>query len=218
MSRDPLADEEARLAALADGTRDPELEARVAESSDLAALLAEQTRAVALLRGAAEEVGAPASLRSRVNELRQPKRAARRSPFVWAGAAATAAAAAALGVVIFTGGGASPLFRSNLEPASAALGSGGTASFTKTRSGWRIDLDAGGLPRLEGGRFYEAWLKDANGVLVPIGTFNEGRDVTLWASVSPKDFTVITVTREQADGDQASSGDRVLAGPIVATG
>ena len=52
------------------------------------------------------------------------------------------------------------------------------------------------------------------GVLVPVGTLNEGRKVTLWAGVSPKDFTTLTVTREQADGDQASSGAKVLAGPV----
>ena len=51
-------------------------------------------------------------------------------------------------------------------------------------------------------------------MLVPIGTFNEGRDVTLWAGVSPKDFTTLTVTREQADDEQASSGDRVLVGTV----
>ena len=65
----------------------------------------------------------------------------------------------------------------------------GEATLTKTSSGWRIELDATGLPRRDGGRFYEAWLQDAAGVLVPIGTFNEGRKVTLWAGVSPKDFT-----------------------------
>ena len=90
----------------------------------------------------------------------------------------------------------------------------GEATLTKTISGWRIELDATGLPRLDGGRFYEAWLRNADGVLVPIGTFNEGEDVTLWAGVSPKDFTTLTVTREQADGDQASSGEKVLVGTV----
>ena len=82
--------------------------------------------------------------------------------------------------------------------------------------GWRIEIDASGLPRLDDGRFYEAWLKNADGVLVPIGTFNEGRNVTLWAGVSPKDFTALSVTRERADGDQASSGEKVLAGTVDA--
>ena len=103
-------------------------------------------------------------------------------------------------------------------PTDVAPGAGGDATLTKTSSGWRIELDATGLPRLDGGRFYQAWLRNAAGVLVPVGTFNEGEDVTLWAGVSPKDFTTLTVTREQADGDQASSGDRVLAGTIDAGG
>ena len=51
-------------------------------------------------------------------------------------------------------------------------------------------------------------------MLVPVGTFNEGRKVTLWAGVSPKDFPTLTVTREQADGDQASSGEKVLVGAV----
>ena len=50
------------------------------------------------------------------------------------------------------------------------------------------------------------------GVLVPVGTFNEGVRVTLWAGVSPKEFTTLTVTRERADGDQTSSGEKVLDG------
>jgi hypothetical protein len=70
------------------------------------------------------------------------------------------------------------------------------------------------LPRCDGGRFYEAWLKNAAGVLVPVGTFNDGRRVTLWAGVSPTAFTTLTVTRERADGDQASSGIKVLVGKI----
>ena len=51
-------------------------------------------------------------------------------------------------------------------------------------------------------------------MLVPIGTFNEPDDVVLWAGVSPRRFSTLTVTEEQADGDQASSGRRVLVGTI----
>lgn len=90
----------------------------------------------------------------------------------------------------------------------------GHADFLRTGSGWRIKLDASGLPRLDSGRFYQAWLRNADGTLVPIGTFNEGRSVTLWAGVSPHDFPTLTVTEEAADGDQASSGKRVLAGTL----
>jgi anti-sigma factor RsiW len=58
----------AELAALADGSLAPErravLEARVAGSPELADLLAEQQRAVTLLRTASAEVEAPADLRA----------------------------------------------------------------------------------------------------------------------------------------------------------
>ena len=54
--------------------------------------------------------------------------------------------------------------------------------------------------------------------LQPIGTFNEGNKVTLWAGVSPKSFRILTVTREQADGNQASSGDKVLVGKVQPRG
>ena len=52
-------------------------------------------------------------------------------------------------------------------------------------------------------------------MLVPIGSFNEPNDVVLWAGVSPVMFSTLTVTEELADGDQASSGERVLVGTIV---
>ena len=100
---------------------------------------------------------------------------------------------------------------------SSMVGGSGNATLTKTDSGWQIELDASGLQRLDDGRFYEAWLKNGEGVLVPIGTFNEGHEVTLWAGVSPKEFTTVTVTRERADGDQTSSGEKVLVGTVDTT-
>ncbi len=88
----------------------------------------------------------------------------------------------------------------------------GEVTLTRTLSGWRIALHATGLPRRADGEFYEAWLKNADGVLVPIGTFNDGNDVTLWSGVTPEDFGALTITREAADGNQASSGEVVLLG------
>ncbi|HET9323074.1 MAG TPA: anti-sigma factor [Gaiellaceae bacterium] len=209
------------LAALADGSLSPDrravLEARVAASPELADRLAEQQRALALTRSAAAEVEAPATLRTRIERERSPRRASRPRRLVLAGAfaaTATAAAALAIGLAVFGSSTSGERFQAALAPTELAPGAGGEATLTKTNSGWRIELDAGGLPRLEGGRFYEAWLRDTSGVLVPVGTFNEGRKVTLWAGVSPKDFTTLTVTREQADGDQASSGEKVLVGTV----
>ena len=37
----------------------------------------------------------------------------------------------------------------------------------------------------------------------------------LWAGVSPVLFPTLTITRESADNDQESSGDRVLVGTIT---
>jgi hypothetical protein len=95
-----------------------------------------------------------------------------------------------------------------------APGANGSATLTKTASGWRIQLAAAGLPRLAGGRYYEAWLKSAAGALVPVGTFNDARSVTLWAGVPPPQYPTLTVTRQSAGGSPASSGERVLTGSI----
>jgi anti-sigma-K factor RskA len=221
MRREDTGGEEiAELAALADGSLPPDrraaLEARVAESSELADRLAEQQRAVALTRAAAAEVEAPQALRARVEALGQRRRPPAPSAFVLIGAAAAAVAVVAIGSAVFASGTSGERFSAALAATGLAPGAGGEATFTKTTSGWRIELDATGLPRLENGRFYQAWLRNSAGVLVPIGTFNETRNVTLWAGVSPEEFGTLTVTREQADDDQASSGERVLVGAAVA--
>jgi hypothetical protein len=206
------------LAALADGSLAPErraaLEARVEASPELAALLAEQERAVALTQSAVASTEAPAGLRRRVDAQRS--RRWRWAPIVAIGAPAAAlAAAAVVAAVVITSGTSHEHFQAALGATELAPGASGDATLTKTTSGWRIDLDATGLPRLDNGRFYEAWLKNDAGVLVPVGTFNEGRHVTLWSGVSPKKgFTTLSVTRERADGDQTSSGEKVLVGTV----
>jgi Anti-sigma-K factor rskA len=217
--RDEEADvgEVAELAALADGSIAPErraaLEAQIAASPALADQLAEQERAVALLRGAGEAVDAPAGLKARLAAQRSPGgvRAPRR---IALGGLAVAAAAVAIAVIVVGSGSHGTRFQAALGSTRLAPGASGEATLTKTSSGWRIHLDATGLPRLADGRFYEAWLRSPAGVLVPIGTFNEGRNVTLWAGVSPVGFGVLTVTRERADRNEASSGEKVLAGPV----
>jgi hypothetical protein len=212
------------LAALADGSLAPErraaLEARVAASSELAELLAEQERAVSLARHAAAEVEAPRTLRARIPTRERARRGVvgRRQLVVISVATATAVLAVGIGLAVLNSGTSATSFQAALAPTELAPRANGEATLTKTSSGWRIELDATGLPRLDRGRFYEAWLRNAAGVLVPIGTFNEGRNVTLWAGVSPKDFITLTVTREQADGDQASSGEKVLAGTMSTGG
>jgi hypothetical protein len=211
-------DQIAELAALADGSIDPARDAalreRVAASPELADRLAEQERAVSLARSAAAEVEAPPALRARIEAQRRPRRVRAPRGFVLAGAAVAAVLVVAVGITVLNSGSSAQRFQAALGPTALAPGAEGKATLTKTSSGWRIHLTATGLPRLENGRFYEAWLRNSSGVLVPVGTFNDGRNVTLWAGVSPKDFSTLTITRERADGDQASSGQKVLVGTV----
>jgi Anti-sigma-K factor rskA len=99
-----------------------------------------------------------------------------------------------------------------------APGAHGSATLTKMSSGWQVELSASGLPHLSGGRYYQAWLKNSAGVLVPIGTFNDALKVTLWSGVPVTQFRTLTVTRQEANGNPASSGQRVLIGTIKSSG
>jgi hypothetical protein len=93
----------------------------------------------------------------------------------------------------------------------------GTVQIFEDSAGFRVELRADDLPPLDGGRFYQAWLKGDSGS-IPIGTFSEGDGtwVTLWSGASPADFPTLTVTIEAPDGDQASSGELVLSGDTSA--
>jgi hypothetical protein len=106
--RDEPREEE--LAALADGslpeTRREALEALVHGSPELQARLEEQRRAVALVRGAARDVEAPAGLRARVDAQRRPR--ARRRPLVLGAGLATAAALALALVLVLPSGVGGP--------------------------------------------------------------------------------------------------------------
>jgi hypothetical protein len=95
---------------------------------------------------------------------------------------------------------------------SLAPGAHGSGTLTKTESGWRIELSASGLPHLANGRYYQAWLKSSAGILVPVGTFNDAQHVTLWSGAPVTQFRSFSVTVQQANGNPASSGRRVLLG------
>ena len=119
------------------------------------------------------------------------------------------------GAVLAVRQSASPDFRAQLTASGVAPSAHGSADISKTSAGFRIVLDARGLPALGSGQYYQAWLKNPAGTLVPIGTFSssDGR-VTMWSGVSPQEFRTITVTIESADNNQSSSGRRVLTGDV----
>jgi hypothetical protein len=145
----------------------------------------------------------------------------RRPAFAFGGLA-TAVAVVAIAVVIVTSNnnnGPKPLhFAMIVTGTRLAPRAKGSASLKKTGSGWRIELSATGLPHIENGRFYQAWLKNAQGILVPIGTFNDPQHVTLWSGVPVTKFRTLTVTIQLANGNPASSGRRVLVGRITPSG
>lgn len=179
---------------------DPHLEDRVV------AAIAEEAQARP--QGQARRAGA----RARWPALRLPQ--PRRRPALAFGALAAVVAAIVIGLSVNNTSRPPEQFAMVISGTGLAPDAHGSATLTKTSSGWRIELSASGLPHLANGRYYQAWLKNRAGVLVPVGTFNDARSVTLWAGVRPPEFPTLTVTRQQANGNPASSGQRVLTGTI----
>jgi hypothetical protein len=132
-----------------------------------------------------------------------------------AGLAAAAAIVVAVFVLSHRGDKEATFATAELTGTELATSATGRTVIYKDTSGFRIELRARHLPRLDDGRFYQAWLKGPKGT-VPIGTFSAGRGdwVTLWSGVSPVDYPMLTVTIEESDGNQASSGHRVLSGDV----
>jgi Anti-sigma-K factor rskA len=145
---------------------------------------------------------------------------------IYAGAAIAALVAVAIvvGVISNNGNGGGPGATEPLRFAMVVTGTAlaphahGSATLTKTSSGWRINLAATGLPPLANGRYYQAWVKNPAGTLVPVGTFNDAVNVTLWSGVPITQYRTLTVTRQRANGNPASSGQRVLTGTIKPAG
>jgi len=132
--------------------------------------------------------------------------------------AAAAVIATVVATVLVTRGGTSADYKAQLTATGSAPRAHAAADITHNDAGFEIELYPEGLPALRGGEFYQAWLKNPEGVLVPIGTFSSSDGhITLWSGVSPKDFPTLTVTIEAPDNDQTSSGRRVLSGEVRAT-
>jgi hypothetical protein len=198
-------DQAAELALLADLLADPSTWADPSPGLEDAIV-----RAVTDAKPAAATSAPRADAGSR-HEAEQSRR--RRVVVSLVAAAAAIAIVVVVAAVALSRGAGSPDYAANLSATALAPGAHATVDIDKTAAGFRVTLDASGLPHLQAGEYYQAWLKNAAGVLVPIGTFSssDGR-VTLWSGVSPKAYPTITVTIEAADADQSSSGRRVLVG------
>lgn len=109
-------------------------------------------------------------------------------------------------------------FASPLTSTGLVADVSGEIEITSFDSGLRIDLAAPGLPRRDDGAFYEGWLRTVDGDLIPVGTFHDGDDVTMWAGVAFDRVEAFTITLENAvagdDIGQASSGEVVLRAAI----
>jgi hypothetical protein len=110
-----------------------------------------------------------------------------------------------------------PGVEATLNATDLLPGASGTVRLDETDSGVWIRMDASGLPRRDDGAFYQAWVKTPQG-LVPIGTFHTGDDVVLWSGIPIADTDAVTVTLEENDGNQDSSGQRVLVATIPHAG
>lgn len=176
---------------------------------------------MAVARAAAEQRGAEPAPSSPSRWSRMRARLSPRRPMLALSLSLPVAAAAAVAIVLVTSSSNTPpalQFAMVVQGTPLAPGAHGAAKLTKTTSGWRIELSATGLPRREGTQYYEAWLKNAQGILVPVGTFNDARKVTLWSGVPVTKFRSLTVTQQVANGDPKSSGRKVLTGTITAAG
>jgi hypothetical protein len=142
--------------------------------------------------------------------------ARRRPRFMSSLLAAAAAIAIVVGAVAVIRREPSPTFKSRLTATALAPAAHANAEVYRNAAGFHVTLEAGGLAKLPAGEYYQAWLKNASNVLVPIGSFSssDGK-ITLWSGVSPREFNAMSVTIERTDGDPGSSGRRVLAGPVL---
>jgi Anti-sigma-K factor rskA len=175
-----------------------------------------EDRVLEAIAGEARAQGRPAP-----RPVARPARSRRRRrvprPALAFGALAAAAAVVVAVIVIANGSSAPAAQRFAMVVTGTPIDPGvrGSATLTKTDSGWKIQLSAKGLPHLSGVHFfYQAWLKNPQGILVPVGTFNDANKVTLWSGVPVTKYRVLTVTEQQANGNPASSGQRVLIGRI----
>jgi anti-sigma factor RsiW len=141
-------DEPIELAAVADGSLSPDeraaAEARLGESPELAARLAEQERALALVRQATAATDAPAGLRGRIDAERRGRGRRARPRLALATGVSTAVAVALVLFLVLPGGAGGP----SLASAAALSARPATDPAPPSQPGEPklLDREVGGVP------------------------------------------------------------------------
>jgi hypothetical protein len=150
----------------------------------------------------------------------QPVSRRRRWLALGAAAAVGAAAATVVAVLVTRDREPAPEATVAMEGTALAPSLSGSAAFSTQPSGVEIEIHMPGLPRRDGGEYYQLWMHNCSGsAWVPAGTFHDMDYVVAWAGVAASDYPVLNVTEEAAgspNGDgQASSGRVVAWGSLV---
>ncbi|MEW1956775.1 anti-sigma factor [Kineococcus sp. NPDC059986] len=156
---------------------------------------------------------------------RRPARRRRFSPAVAAAAVAGLLVGGVLGVVgARTTEGSDPVAVRPAVVSSATLrpvgsggasdGPGGTAEVADQDGAVRLHLAVHGVQAPAQG-YLEAWLLDADGGMVSLGTMaGDDMTVTVPAGIDLSRFDVVDVSREPLDGNPGHSSDSVLRGTL----
>ncbi len=144
---------------------------------------------------------------------RRRSRAGRRAAWT----AAPAVAAATIAVVLLAGGGGDPPPRAATTITLNALG-GVPGEARLVLAGEEAQLRGRGMPPSGAHDFYEAWLADARGRMVSMGTFRVGRDgrvdVRMAVGVDVRRYRIVDVSLEPDDGNPAHSTRSVMRARI----
>jgi hypothetical protein len=196
-------DIERDLARLADGSLAPErareLEAELAESPELSALLAEQRSALDAVR--ALDDSAPMALRERVQTVREgkaPRRRGRRYGLIGGLTTAAVAVAVAVAVIVGTGATGPTLSQASAFSLKPALGPAPGHSFDGA-----LDLDVDGVPypywqddfgwKATGSRVDKVNGRDATTVFYRKGKWRIGYTIVTGKPVSVPGSATVTV-------------------------
>jgi hypothetical protein len=140
----------------------------------------------------------------------------RRRWLMLAGAAVLGAAAASVvAVAVNRTNHPAPDAAMAMEGTALAPQLTGSAEFSQKSSGVEIEIRMPGLPRRDGGEYYELWMHNCSGTAwVPAGTFHDMDYVVAWAGVAATDYPVLKVTEQVVgapDGQAQAASDRVVA-------